>query len=372
MHQAFHSTPEPSLAEKVAFLSRDKAYGLSGEAVAARETHMSWVFLTRDRVFKLKKPVRFPYLDFSTLAKREAACRAEFRLNRRLAPDIYLDVVPLVATAKGLSIGGSGSVVDWLVVMRRLDTRLMLDELIAAGRVETAQLDGLVAVLTQFYRRAAPVHLPAATHLLDWGRALDYNRRVLLDPRLGMPAGRVRWIDRVQRRFLDFHAETLLARVRSNHIVDGHGDLRPEHIWLGHPVRIIDCLEFNPRLRAVDPYDEVAFLCLECERLGAPWIGNYLKQRMTRALRDGPAEELFAFYRCHRAALRARLAIAHLLEPNPRTPEKWPRQARAYLALAAKDATRLERLLRKRVDRPRSRSGAAGRSPRPKAALRAG
>ena len=118
--------------------------------------------------------------------------------------------------------------------------------------------------------------------------------------------------------------------MREAAFVDGHGDLRPEHIWLGDPVRIIDCLEFNAQLRACDPFDEIAFLSLECERLGAAWAGEHIRRRM-RALRDGPPEELFFFYRCHRATLRARLAIAHLLEPDPRTPEKWPRLARPYL-----------------------------------------
>ena len=134
-------------------------------------------------------------------------------------------------------------------------------------------------------------------------------------------------------------------------IVDGHGDLRPEHIWLGDPVRIIDCLEFNPHLRTVDPFDEIAFLSVECDRLGAGWASKYITRRIMRGLRDGLSEELFLFYRCHRAMLRARLAIAHLLEPNPRTPDKWPRLARAYLKIAGADATRLERCLKIREGR---------------------
>jgi aminoglycoside phosphotransferase family enzyme len=368
VHQALQSAGEPALADKVAFLSRRETYAAGGPEVTRHETHMSWVFMVGDRVYKLKKPVRFPYLDFSTLAKREAACRAELRLNRRLAPDVYLDVVPLVATKKGLSIGGRGSIVDWLVVMRRLDVEQMLEPLIIEHRVETRHLDRLIVTLAQFYERASTVHLSPAAHLHEWRRSLAYNKRVLLDSRLGMPHGLVRWLDAVQLRFLKSHARVLAARVRGRHIVDGHGDLRPEHIWLGHPVRIIDCLEFNPRLRAVDPYDEVAFLALECERLGAAWVGDYIQRRMMRMLPHGPGQELFAFYRCHRATLRARLAIAHLLEPNPRTPEKWPKLARAYLAVAAKDAVRLERALRKRASRPKSRSGAIGRSPRPGAA----
>jgi aminoglycoside phosphotransferase family enzyme len=340
-----------TLAQKVEFLSRSAAYPHAPGQVTTRETHMSWVFLAGDKVYKLKKPVRFPYLDFSTLGRREAACRAELHLNRRLASDTYLSVAPLTDTARGLAIGGSGTVVDWLVVMRRLDERHTLERAIEESRLETWQLDRVIATLVQFYRHAAPSLLAPAVHLRDWQQSLSFNRRVLLDADLGLPAGRVRRIDRSQRLFIERRRRLLSQRLHGRHIVDGHGDLRPEHIWLGDPVRIIDCLEFNPRLRAVDPFDEIAFLSLECERLGARWAGRYIKRRTERGLNDGLSEELFLFYRCHRATLRARLAIAHLLEPDPRTPEKWPRLAQLYLRIAAADATRLDRLLRTRKGR---------------------
>jgi aminoglycoside phosphotransferase family enzyme len=337
----------PTLDAKVSFLSRPNAYRPVPGEVICRETHMSWVFLVGDRVYKLKKPVRFPYLDFSTVERREAACRAELRLNRRLAPDIYLDVLPLVDTGKGLSIGGAGTPVDWLVFMKRLDERNMLDHLIGVRHFELLKLDQLVTALAEFYRSAAPVFLSPTIHLADWKRSLAYNRRVLLDPRFGIPAGLVRRINQAQRGFLEQRGDLIAARLRHRRIVDGHGDLRPEHIWLGDQVRIIDCLEFNPRLRVVDPFDEIAFLSLECERLGAAWVGAYIERRMQRMLRDGPVEELFTFYRCHRATLRARLAIAHLLEAHPRTPEKWPKLAAIYLKLADTSARKLDALLRK-------------------------
>lgn len=340
-----------TLDAKVNFLSRPDAYRPTPGEVVCRETHMSWVFLVGDRVYKLKKPVRFPYLDFSSLARREAACRAELRLNRALAPNIYLDVLPLVDTGKGLAIGGAGVAVDWLVVMKRLDESNMLDCLIAEQRVDIVKLGRLVAALAQFYRSATPVFLAPTVHLLDWKRSLAYNRRILLDPRFGIPAGVVQRIDHAQRRFLDRKSGLIAARLRHRRIVSGHGDLRPEHIWLGDQVRIIDCLEFNPRLRVVDPFDEIAYLSLECERLGAAWVGAFIEGRMKRMLRDGPAEELFTFYRCHRAMLRARLAIAHLLEEHPRTPEKWPWLAATYLRLAEKSARKLEVFLRKPADR---------------------
>lgn len=351
MHGYEAAGEAPALDAKVAFLSRPESYRPAPAAVACRETHMSWVFLSGDRVYKLKKPVRFPYLDFSTLARREQACRAEVMLNRRLAPQVYRDVVPLVATRGRLSLGGEGTVVDWLVCMERLDESYMLDRLIADGRLTVAQIERLVDVLARFYRTAEPALIAPAVYRAEMERSLDYNRRVLLDSRFSLPSGLIWRIDRAQRRFLRQRGGLIDARFRHRRIVDGHGDLRPEHICLDDDVRIIDCLEFNARLRVVDPFDEVAFLSLECERLGAAWAGELLRRRLKRELRDGPADMLFTFYHCYRATLRARLAIAHLYEVHPRTPEKWPRLAREYLTLAAKGARKLEAFLRTRAGR---------------------
>jgi aminoglycoside phosphotransferase family enzyme len=335
-----------SLAAKVAFLSRVKAYCGAARSVTVRETHMSWVFLTDGHAYKLKKSVRFPYLDFTSLARRKAACRAELHLNRRLAPGVYLDVVPLCQAEHDLAIGGPGGVIDWLVVMRRLDEAKTLEHVITRDGASRAQLDRLAVTLVAFYRRAPRVFVLPAAHLVHWRQSLAENRRGLLDARVHLAAGTVRGIDRILRRFLARRGRLLAHRVREGRIVDGHGDLRPEHIWLDDPIRIIDCLEFNARLRAVDPFDEIAYLSLECERLGRPEAGERIRRRVAMALRDGPSQHLFAFYRCHRAMLRARLAIAHLLEPDTRTPAKWPALARSYLALAAADARKLEQFLR--------------------------
>jgi aminoglycoside phosphotransferase family enzyme len=361
----------PSLADKVALLSRPGAYAHPVGEVILRETHMSYVFLADDRVYKLKKPVRFPYLDFSTVERREAACRAEVSLNRRLAPDVYIGVAPLIVSAEGLFIGGTGPTADWLVVMRRLDHRWALEQVIADGRLDRRQLDRLAATLVRFYRHARPVLISAGAHLSEWTASLAANRRVLLDARFGLPPMLILRVDRAQRRFLAEHRGMLETRVQRRRIVDGHGDMRPEHIWLNDAIRIIDCLEFNARLRAVDPFDEIAYLDLECERIGAAWAGRHLKVRIQRGLDEDPPAALLHFYRSYRAMLRARLAIAHLAEPAPRMPEKWPHRARAYLEIAARDAACLEALLRT----PQGRSGrghrGGGRRPRPTAARQA-
>ncbi len=341
----------PKLQEKVAFLSDPRSYGASVQEVEVRETHMSWVFLAGDHVFKLKKPVRFPYLDFSTLAKRQMACRAEMELNRRLARDVYLGAVPLAVSAKGLTIGQGGVAVDWLVKMRRLNEGRMLDNLIARGQADRPCLDAIVLKLSGFYRHANSVILAPQRYLKQWKLNIQQNAGVLLDRRFGLAQAATRHCDRVLRQFLRQRYTMLLDRLRRRRIVDGHGDLRPEHIWLGDGVKIIDCIEFNARLRAIDPLEEIAYLDLECEHLGMKGVGNYIRPRIMQALHDAPSLSLFHFYRCYRAMLRARLSIAHLMAPNPRMPHKWRPQALAYLRIAEADARLLERALRRRGDR---------------------
>ena len=333
----------PTIAEKVAFLRTAEAYGKCKADVAAVETHMSWVFVVGNTVYKLKKPVKFPYLDYSTLGRREMACRAEQALNRRLTHSVYLDVAPLRLSMNGLSIDGDGVVVDWLVVMRRLDETRLLDRAIATSTVGIAGIDRVAQLLVRFYRTADRTYLSPALHVREWQRNVELNHACLLNPQFMLPSGKIWRIDRAQRRFLTHRGTLLAARIVARRIVNGHGDLRPEHVWLGDPPQIIDCLEFNARLRAVDPFDDIAYLSMECERLGAAWIGNRIARLLTIGLHDEVPRILFRFYRCYRATLRARLAIAHLLEPHPRTPEKWPGLTRAYLRIAEAEAALLER-----------------------------
>lgn len=306
-----------------------------------RETHMSWVFLTQNEVYKLKKPVRFPYLDYSSLSRRLAVCRAEIDLNRRLAPDVYIGLTPLTQYHDTLAIDGLGRVVDWLVVMRRLDERQNLESLLLCHRLAPTHLDSLATRLLRFYRSARRAVISPTAYVERWRRNLAENRRILLDRRLGLPAATLRHVDRHLTDFLIRRSHLLTERVHQRLIVDGHGDLRPEHIWPQPPVRIIDCLEFSAELRMVDPLDELAFLYVECSRLGAAHHGAYVVRRVARALPGGLSPELFTFYASYRAMLRARLAVAHLLEPWPRTPEKWLPLASAYLRIAERVWRRL-------------------------------
>ena len=141
---AIRDTGSPTTAQKLRFLSDPSAYPHAPSTVTVVETHMSYVFLAGDKAYKLKKPVRYPFLDFSTLDARERNCREEARLNRRLAADVYLGVLPLTFDgARVFALGGDGAVVDWLVEMRRLPQEAMLDRLISDGRLTEARIDAV-------------------------------------------------------------------------------------------------------------------------------------------------------------------------------------------------------------------------------------
>jgi aminoglycoside phosphotransferase family enzyme len=340
------STPdrEPDLAAKIRFLGSPSAHGGCTD-IEVIETHMSWVFLVGDTALKMKKPVRYPMLDFSTLASRERHCRDEVRLNARLAPEIYRGVETLQWDGNALSRRPERSVppghriVEWLVAMRRLPLDRMLHERIARHAATTEAIDAVVQLLAGFYRGAAPVAISPDAYAARMLVEQAANREVLLRPQFHLADAAL-----VLRRFEEAVrrcAGLLADRCARGRIVEGHGDLRPEHVCLIDPPVIIDCIEFSAELRQVDPFDEIAQLGLECSLIGAPWIGPRLIAGIATALDDRPPAPLLHLYTARRALLRARLAMAHLLDPRPRMPERWVPLAQRCLheAVGALDGT---------------------------------
>lgn len=334
----------PDLESKVRFLSSPGAYDPRPARVGVVETHMAVVFLTDHEAYKLKKPVSYPFLDFGTLAAREADCRDEVRLNRRLSPDVYLGVVALTLEPSGrLALNGPGRVVDWLVRMRRLPEDRMLDRLIARGRLAPQDLERVGALLADFYAGLEPVRLDADEYVERFRSQQALNMELFRRFAGVIDGSRLQGTAMAVEAFLKRRQEKLRERVRHGRIIEGHGDLRPEHICLTDPPAILDCLEFNRFLRLVDPFDDIAYLGLECSLLGAGWVGRLVRQKIEARLEDHPDEELVAFYTVFRACLRARLALAHLTDPRPRSPERWPQLARSYLETAEKASDGLSR-----------------------------
>lgn len=333
------SAQDAVLAAKLDFLGRPDTYPEAPTWVARVETHMSWVFLTDPHVYKLKKPVRYPYLDFSTVEARRQDCELEVQLNRRLAADVYLGVIPLVRDAAGsLRLVGAGEPVDWLVQMRRLPAERMLDSLLRSGAVEQAEIIRLARRLARFYAQAAAEDVTPAAYRQGLAGRIEDNLRELGSPEFGLDPGQMQRLAGLQLSFLRRHADQFDSRVRQCRIVEGHGDLRPEHVCLLAQPVVIDCLEFNREFRILDTVDELGYLALECERLHAPQVGRWLLESYREASGDAPPDTLIHFYQSCRAVLRAKLAVWHLRDDGRHPPGSWLATARDYLDLAQRHA----------------------------------
>jgi aminoglycoside phosphotransferase family enzyme len=330
-----NNTADIDISTKVAFLRQPVSYPGHPAEVNVIQTHMSWVFLTDRLVYKLKKPVRFEFLDFSTLERRQHDCLEEVRLNRRLARGVYLSVVPLTVDASGrLHLDGEGEPVDWLVKMQRLPRECMLDQVIAARRVEDAKVRTFSQILAGFYCHADPVSMTPHEYRQRFEQNINDYTIALSEPRYGLPHRQITMIKQALQQFLSDKPELFDARVKGHRIVEAHGDLRPEHICLIDPPVIIDCLEFNRALRILDPADELAFLALECEYAGAPYLGEVAFETYRQLTDDDPAHALVRFYKTLRALLRAKLSIRHLDDHDASEHHKWVQRASDYLQLA--------------------------------------
>jgi aminoglycoside phosphotransferase family enzyme len=319
------------LESKLAFLRRPSSYPEPAYRVDAIETHMSWVFLAGDYVYKLKKPVSYEFMDFRTLGARRHFCQEEVRLNRRLAPDVYLGALPLSLDCHArLRLAAGDAEVDWLVKMRRLPACRMLDHLIAQRRARAADFGRVGAALARFYGKCSALSCDPQAYRERMRRQIEANRL----EQDALPGHAVEAVCSAQSAALGTLAPVLAERVAQQRLVEGHGDLRPEHICLCPRLAIIDCLEFARALRLLDPADELAFLALECERMGMPDAGEQLFRSYRAVSGDAPAPRLLHFYQSYRASLRATISLRHLQEEQWRHSPQWLLRARQYLDLA--------------------------------------
>ncbi|MGE5616100.1 MAG: hypothetical protein ACM3X5_04220 [Bacillota bacterium] len=321
---------------KIAFLSDPSSYpDEDARTVEVIETHLSWVFLTRAFAYKLKKPDRFDHIDLGTIGARHVHAVMELHLNRRFSDGVYFGVVPLRRNDRGmLELGGEGRAVDWLLQMRRLPARHMLSALIARGRVPEDRLRESVEMIARCYRMAHPetVTPVAWRHRLE--RIVAENRRELASFPGLFDSEALEETCSGQLGLLAREPLLVESRARDRRIVEGHGDLRPEHVCLDVIPQVIDCLEFSRELRVIDPAQELGFLALECERLGAPQLRAVIFDAYAAISGDRPAARLIDFYQSVQACVRARLTAAHLRDAVVREPDRWAPLARRYLELA--------------------------------------
>ena len=319
----------------LAFLRQPESYGAGITQVEVIETHMSWVFLAGERVFKLKKPVQTDYMDFRTVDTRCFYCHEELRLNRRLAPAIYLSVETLSLDANGkLCFGPSQKRIDCLVQMRRLPETGMLAHALIHGTANAEVTRRVATRIAEFHQSLPRLQPDPDAWRASLKAEIDRNEHALLAHPHTLSSYQVRALCDAQRSILQSRAYWFDARIRDGHIVEGHGDLRAEHVCIAGDVTVIDCLEFSRELRTLDAADEIAFLALDCERLQAPALADVLLHTYFAQSQDTPPAALIHFYQSLRAGIRARIAIRHLDEIGCTQAALWTQRAIHWLALA--------------------------------------
>jgi uncharacterized protein len=329
--------PEQSQQEFFALLADPATHG--GSAVTRIDTHAASVFLAGDRALKVKRAVRFPFLDYSTLERRRAACAAELEVNRPLAPQIYRGIVPITRAADGrLVLDGAGEPVEWLVEMRRFDEDATLDRLAEQGRVDAALADRLGRAVAAAHAKAPAV--AAEPWLAALSRFLDQNETAWRErPDLFRPDAAA-LLDQRSRAALARIRELMLARGAEGLIRRGHGDLHLGNIVLldAGPV-LFDAIEFDPLIAAGDVLYDLAFLLMDLVDRDLTDAANIVLNRyLAERRRDSDLDALAAlpFFLSLRAAIRAKVTAARLAQAEDAARPTIAQAALAYFQLACR------------------------------------
>lgn len=308
------------------------AYSHPVRRIEYLETHISWVILTGEFAYKVKKPVDLGFLDFRTLEQRRHFCEEELRLNRCWAPRLYLDVVPIVRCGDGVKVGGEGEPVEFAVRMRQFDQGMRLDHLIEQGRLAPGDMLELAEEVARRHTAAARVDANG-NFFATTRRVIEENFEAL---RGEMPDALLRRLDGWMRRMLRRHEAFIGDRVRSGWIRECHGDLHLANIVrLPEGIRAFDCIEFSRELREIDVVADYAFLTMDLIARGAAGYAYTFVNRYLEKTGDYDGARLLPLYLLYRAMVRAKVAVINREQHEARTDRAVDRHTlRRYCALA--------------------------------------
>jgi hypothetical protein len=305
------------------------------------DTHISAVFLTGPRVYKLKKAVDFGFLNFSRLEDRRRFCFQEVRLNQRLSTGVYLGVAAVRMDESGrLSLDGPGRDVEYAVCMRQLDPQDSLEARLSSGRIPSGAMEALGHRLASFYRnaqRSREIDRFGTPEIISYNVEENFAQTERF---AGTWLDRERWefIRTVARHFLSHHTRLFLERIARERICDGHGDLRPDHIYFAETLQIIDCIEFNDRFRYGDTAADLAFLHMDLDLAGAAHWSRRTLAAYVREAGDPGLYRLLDFYACYRAMVRVKVCCLRADQMGETERASLIESARRYLQQAYRHA----------------------------------
>ena len=278
---------------------------------------MSFIFLTGEYVYKIKKPVNLGYLDYTTLEKRHFFCHQELELNRRLCPDAYLAVVPIVEEKGELRIEGQGKAIEYAVKMKQLPQDRMMDVLLPRGQVTLEMVARVAEKLMSFHQKAETNQKIAAFGRLDVIRHNCDENFAQTEKYIGtsITAEEYQHIKNYTNHFIDSNASLFDKRVREGRIRDCHGDLHAAHVCFTDDICIYDCIEFNDRFRYSDVASEIAFLAMDLDRYQQAGLSRHLVNTYVGLSHDEELLKLLNFYKCYRAYVRGKVESFKLDRP---------------------------------------------------------
>ncbi len=320
-------------------------YPENPKKVEFSETHISLLFFTENHVYKVKKPVDFGFLDFTTLEKRNFYCHQEVELNRRLSTGVYLGVVAISEKDGCISLDGRGEVIEYAVKMRRISEDRLMSRLVEEEKITEQMIARVAGKLAEFYRAAE-----SNDEISSYGKPgrirqdTDENfhqTRAYIG--LTIPRDDFDAIERATNDFLREKRATFERRTAEGKIRDCHGDLRAEHIYLEDQILIIDCIEFNQRFRYTDVAADIGFLAMDLDYQGRSDLSRHLIDSYIRMSGDQDIMRVLDFYKCYRAYVRGKVESFRLDDPNIPQGEKEEviKRARRFFRLSNGYAVRL-------------------------------
>ncbi len=319
-------------------LLKPEAYPHNPQRIELVQTQMSFIFLTGDYVYKVKKPVDLGYLDYTTLEKRRFFCHQEVELNRRLSPDTYLEVASIVRREGQIHIGGKGETIEYAVKMRQLPREQMMDSLLPLNRVTEDMVVNVAEKLAAFHDKAVTSPEISAYGKLDTITTNTEENFSQTKKYVGIsiPSAKYDRIKAYTDSFIKANRSLFQKRVQEGRIRDCHGDLHAAHICFGDGIHIYDCIEFNDRFRYGDVASEVAFLAMDIDHHQRADLSQAFANAYVRLSQDEDLLQLLDFYKCYRAYVRGKVESFKLDDPYIPEEEKARNLAAAssYFELA--------------------------------------
>jgi aminoglycoside phosphotransferase family enzyme/predicted kinase len=325
----------------ISFLESPASYPHGPAEVRVIQTHISWVFIASPFAFKVKKPLNLGFVDFSTLEKRRFFCQREVDLNRRLAPETYLGVVPIYKAATGFSFDAEGEIAEYSVEMRELAHGWFLSDMLAKGLVGETEINRVISRLHRFYESETQT-----PEVEQWGTpeklkiSTDENF-AQVEPFVAKTISPAAFeaIRHFTNQFYVTNEKLFFERIQRHRILDCHGDLHLDHIHITpERLSIFDCIEFNDRFRFIDIANDLAFLAMDFDFEGRRDLANLLLKTVAREFGDDGLLKIADFYKCYRAFVRGKVESIQAIEPETAKPEKHEKQAARYFRLALRYA----------------------------------